>query len=113
MKPNDLVQLDRILAEWADWMSHEKVGRGYPSRAAGLSSGGSSESFEDLCERADQQRARTVDAVIRSLPTGACAAVHSVWLGSRWVLEWMDRAECYAQAVDRLPVELNRRGVVY
>ena len=39
MKPNDLAQLDRILAEWADWMSHEKVGRGYPSRAAGLSSG--------------------------------------------------------------------------
>ena len=72
MKPNDLAQLDRILAEWADWMSHEKVGRGYPSRAAGLSSGGSSESFEDLCERADAQRARTVDAVIRSLPTGAC-----------------------------------------
>ena len=113
MKPNDLAQLDRILAEWADWMSHEKVGRGYPSRAAGLSSGGSSESFEDSCERADTQRAKTVDAVIRSLPSGPCAAVHSVWLGSRWVLEWMDRAECYAQAVDRLPAELNRRGVVY
>ena len=113
MKPNDLAQLDRILAEWADWMSHEKVGRGYPSRAAGLSSGGSSESFEDLCERADAQRARTVDAVIRSLPTKTCAAVHSVWLGSRWVLEWMDQAECYAQAVERLPIELNRKEIVF
>ena len=40
MKPNDLAQLDRILAEWADWMSHEKVGRGYPSRVSIFSSGG-------------------------------------------------------------------------
>lgn len=113
MTARDLAPLECLLSEWAHWMSHEKVGRGYPSRAAGLSSGGSSESFEDLCERADQQRARTVDAVIRSLPTGPCAAVHSVWLGSRWVIDWMDRAECYAQACDRLPAELNRRGVVY
>lgn len=113
MTARDLAPLECLLAEWAEWMSHEKVGRGYPSRAAGLSSGGSSESFEDLCERADAQRARTVDAVIRSLPTGACAAVHSVWLGSRWVLDWMDRGEHYAIACERLPVELARRGVIY
>ena len=113
MTARDIAPLEALLSEWAQWMSHEKVGRGYPSRVPIFSSGGSSESFEDLCERADAQRARTVDAVIRSLPTGACAAVHSVWLGSKWVLDWMDRAECYAQAVERLPVELNRRGVVY
>ena len=113
MTARDIAPLEALLSEWAQWMSHEKVGRGYPSRAAMFATGGASESFEDLCERADAQRARTVDAVIRSLPTGACAAVHSVWLGSKWVLDWMDRGECYAQAVERLPVELNRRGVVY
>ena len=58
MKPNDLAQLDRILAEWADWMSHEKVGRGYPSRAAGRAYGGSWGSCADWCERAWAQSAR-------------------------------------------------------
>ena len=113
MTARDLAPLECLLAEWAEWMSHEKVGRGYPSRAAMFTTGGASESFEDLCERADAARIRTVDAVIRSLPTGACAAVHSVWLGSKWVLDWMDRGECYAQACERLSIELNRRGVVY
>ena len=113
MEPNDLAQLDRILAEWADWMSHEKVGRGYPSRAAGLSSGGSSESFEDLCERADKQRACAVNAVICSLPKSQGDAMRNVWLGESWVIEWPGLDYFYAQAVDRLPVELNRRGVVY
>ena len=112
MKADDLPAVETLIGEWARWMRTESVGRGYPRRVSAMSTGGASDDFDDLCDRADRARAQQMDACIRSLPAGPCAAVHSVWLGSRWVLDWMERDACYAQALLQLPRICSSRGVV-
>lgn len=112
MDDGQLAPIEHLISEWARWMREPDNRLGYPRRVPMMASGGGSETFDDLCERADRVRARAMDACIRSLPAGPCAAVHSVWLGSRWVLDWLDRDECYAEAVARLPRVCAVRGVL-
>jgi len=98
------------LGQWARWMRHSSNRLGYPSRSIGLASGGASEHFDDLVERADHKTVRAVDAAIRSLPLDQQAAIHHVWLAAVFRLR-TPVSEVYADALDRLEAEMRKRGV--
>ena len=103
------------LSSWAVWMRRDSGRLGYPQRVPGVASGYVSQSFEDLCDQVDDRVDRIVDACIRDLISAQCCAVHSVWLGSRWVIgeiTGQDRERCYAEAIEVLARRLPMKGVV-
>lgn len=103
--------VEHWLAEWARWMRRDEVGRGYPSRAAGLATGGASEHFDDLVERADLITVRAVDAAVRSLSHELQAAVAHVWLAAVYRLR-RPAMVAYQEALGLLEVEMRKRGVL-
>jgi hypothetical protein len=60
-------RLDELLGLWANYMHTGSVGTGYPPRSPGLASG-KSDSIDDQVRRMDLRLARTMDALIDSLP---------------------------------------------
>ncbi len=109
--PDDFPQVERWLALWADWMRGETVGRGYPSRSVGLSTGGASEDFDSLVERADMRCCPLIDAAIRDMPLIAQSAIAHVWLSAVFRLR-IDPAQVYAECMPELERRLRAHGVV-
>lgn len=58
------------LTGWGTWRRQNRgsVTRGYPSKSAGIESGGGSEEFEHMVEREDSKAAAICDTVIDDLP---------------------------------------------
>lgn len=58
------------LTGWGEWRRQNRgsVTRGYPSKSAGIESGGGSEEFDHMVEREDAKAAAICDAVIDDLP---------------------------------------------
>lgn len=77
--------LDALLAVWADWMRQPDDRLGLPSKSLGMSST-SGDDFESLCLALDTRVARTMDALIDSLPMNERAAIEHVHLASVWRL---------------------------
>lgn len=102
------------LGRWAAWMQSDSHNLGYPGRSAVVSSGGASEAFEDLCERADMKSIRSTDAAVRSLPLVQQAAVYHVHLGA--VFRFRERAEpveiVYEAALEGLLPEMRKRSIL-
>jgi hypothetical protein len=111
MMQNDFPAVERWLALWADWMRGETVGRGYPSRSVGLSTGGASEEFDSLCDRAEWRCCPLIDAAIREMPLVAQAAISHYWLASVFRLR-SDPAAIYAAHIAELERRLRAHGVV-
>lgn len=98
---------------WKQLMQSGSVGKGYPQRACGLSTGGVLGDFDEMVAEADWSVAHAVDAVIESLPPSQRAAVYrtqgicSVWqFKGRYTLE-----ECAAAAHENIRDGLKRRQV--
>lgn len=111
----EIAGVEARLAAWAAWMRRDSARLGYPRRVAGVASGYVSQSFDDLCEQVDDRTDRIVDACISDLLSAQCCAVHSVWLGSRWVIgeiTGQDLSTCYLAAVDTLTRRLPMKGVI-
>ncbi len=58
------------LIGWGEWRRQNRgsVTRGYPSKSAGIESGGGSEEFDHMVEREDAKAAAICDTVIDDLP---------------------------------------------
>lgn len=58
------------LQGWGEWRRQNRgsVTRGYPSKSAGIESGGGSEEFDHMVEREDSKAAAICDTVIDDLP---------------------------------------------
>lgn len=58
------------LIGWGEWRRKNRgsVTRGYPSKSAGIESGGGSEEFDNMVEREDSKAAAICDTVIDDLP---------------------------------------------
>lgn len=107
--------IDAHLSSWARWMRQDSGRLGYPRHVPGIASGYVSQSFEDMCDAVDDRVDRIVDACIRDLVSAQCCAVHSVWLGSRWVIgeiTGQDLQDCYAGALETLTRRLPMKGVI-
>lgn len=98
------------LGRWAAWMQSDSHNLGYPGRSAVVSSGGASEAFEDLVERADLKSIRATDAAVRSLTLQQQAAVYHVYLGAVFRLR-DDPQSVYEACLPALEVEARKRGV--
>jgi hypothetical protein len=69
------------LDKWADWMRGGAIGRGYPSKACGMESGGIHTS-DDVHDQNDNYAARACDGAIMSLNPLQVAAIGVYWLGN-------------------------------
>ena len=67
---------------WGEWRRANtgQVGRGYPSRAAMLSTGGGQDEFDHLVEKEDAKSAAISDSIIDELPALYKAALESEYL---------------------------------
>lgn len=110
MTPAHIARVESLLASWADWMRHETFGRGYPSRSAGLASGGVFERFSDMLEQSENATCVCVDAAIRDLAT-----LHQMAIAHRWLRQVMrapgDPVALYAEALPGLMRALRARDV--
>lgn len=74
--------VDWHLRNWRDWMRRDSLHLGYPSKSAGLHTGGISgpDAFDHLCESADEHAAIVINGVIDDLVPAESAAVHYIYL---------------------------------
>lgn len=80
------------LGLWRDWMHGKADKLGYPGQSCGMGTGGASDDFDTLCERADDAAVRVMDAIIDELQPAPRAAVYHVWLGAVFRLRDMEGA---------------------
>ncbi len=75
---------NRLLSLWAERVEAWRPTLGYPSRSAGLSTGGGSgdDAFEHLCEQADGFAARTVEGIVDNMPLPLRSVLMHVYLRS-------------------------------
>ena len=114
MSARDMARLEAvvgILTEWAAWMQGYSPRLGYPTHAAMLSTGGSSDTFEDMCDEADAQRNHAVDTCIDDLPPNQKAAVYRRYLSA--VFRMRDYETSLMTAHEALEVSLRRKGIMW
>jgi len=73
---------DWHLTNWAEYMQHGTVGRGYPSRSAGMAANARIHTFEDMADQVDEYAAKIVDRIIYDLPARLACAIHNKYLNS-------------------------------
>ena len=114
MSARDLARLEAvvgILTEWASWMHGYSPRLGYPNHSAMLSSGGNSDTFEDMCDTADAQRNQTVDSCVDDLPPNQKAAVYRRYLAA--VFRMRDYEGSLVSAHVALEISLRRKGMLW
>jgi len=101
------------LDNWAAWMRGYCPTRGYPSRAAGLRTGGAvyGDDFEALVAQADRRCAQAVDAVVSELPIFEQKALQVRHLALEWRYIMLDLEQVYDHAVVMVGLGLDVRGI--
>lgn len=108
--------LDRVewhLHNWARWMRTGQGVEGHAGRSAVLSTGGSSQSFDDMAEAEDRRCAKIVDAIIGDLPHPQRLAIYMDCGIARRVFRFARHTfdDALAAAKATLGRELAKRGV--
>ena len=107
---HELDYVEQALLDWARYMRADEPVKGFPRSVPGLSNGGASQSFEDMCDAMDMKLARTVDAVIRDLhPTEQAVLMHT-YLAAVWRFNRADAEEVLVSAKENVRVGLKRKG---
>ena len=109
------VRADFHLSLWGEWRrSSGGIARGYPSRSAGIGSGGISgeDAFDHLCEDADRWTAEVADTVIVGMEQKHRTALSHVYEASVWRSNRGDFAELFAEAAGLFWREASRKGLV-
>lgn len=108
----EMEQLVRLLEDWAVWQStcHERVG--YRSRSAGFAALGL-QTFEDMCERSDNETMKAIDASVDSLEPAQAAAIHRRYgICAIFRFPRSNYEQMLMEAHQRLIVICKRKGVV-
>ena len=102
-----------LLESWAEWHHTDTdIDIGYPSRSAGFQPTGLT-SFEDMCDRADQQAMRAVDAAVGSLPPAQAAAVYCMYgISNVFRFPRNNLESLFDEALMRLSVVLRSKGFI-
>ena len=105
--------IDRHLDMWKSWMRSRSEARGSLSKASGFVGGGYSQSFDDMCARADGAAIRATDSIIESLPPAQHAAIWH-WAGLTAVFRFPrnNYPALLEKARDSIWRELQKRGFV-
>ena len=106
---HELDYVEQALLDWARWMRSDEPVKGFPRAVPGLSNGGASQSFDDMCDAMDIQLAKTVDAVVRDLTPVERAALHNAYLAAVWRFG-KGADEALARAKDKVRDGLKRKG---
>ena len=77
----------------------------------GILTGGSSDTFEDMCDPADAQRNQGVDSCVDDLPTDQRAAIYRRYLSA--VFRMRDYETAIVLAHEALEVALRRKGMMW
>lgn len=99
------------LEDWARWSRGYTLKLGYPSRAAVLSSGYVSMAFDEMCERADHERCKIIDALVDDLEPSQKAAINRRYLHAVWRFPRNNYPEMLAAAHDELLRKMPMRGL--
>lgn len=102
------------LRTWARWQFGSRYGSlrrlWFAGNASGRMASGSS-TFEDLCDSADDQRARVINALVDDLVPMQRCAVHHVHLTSVYRFPRSTLEATYAQALLALRRGMVRKGI--
>ena len=107
---HELDYVEQALLDWARYMRTDEPVKGFPRSVPGLSNGGASQSFEDMCDAMDIQLARTTDAVIRGLNHIEQAVLHNTYLAAVWRFGSADPEAILIVAKDKVRVGLKKKG---
>lgn len=106
-----LLRLQGILEAWAGWQAAYSPRLGYAPKSAGLESGYVSQTFDEMCDSADDYALKAVDAAVDDLLPALRAALYRRYLSAVFRLHRMSYEEALSQAHDELLVRLPRKGV--
>lgn len=121
MNMGDMQQLKRsvdalvvLLEDWAKWQQGYTMKLGYPSHSAGMGSGGSVSSFDDLCDQTDNATMKAVDGVVQEdlSPIERAAILRRYGVAAVFRFQRENYADVLQQAHERLMVLLPRKGVI-
>ena len=98
------------LVNWAMWMRSGREGDGF-GESTGVSSGGSSQHFEDMCDESDKRCAKITNTIIEDLGPGEQMAIHHAYLHAVFRFQRGNLAELLAMAKIKVGIGLNKRGV--
>jgi hypothetical protein len=99
------------LDNWSAWVRAYRPKLGFPSHAMGLACVGASD-FDDLCQEADSYAAKATEAAIENLSPAEAGAIHRKWLDAVYRFPRNNYPALYAQAVGKLGVALEKKGLV-
>lgn len=101
------------LHEWARWMRLGGISKGYKCQCVGLSSGGTSKTLDELCERADAVVMQAINTIIEhDLALSQRLAVHSHYLNAVYRMPRVDKQKALDDAHRAILIGLARRHVV-
>lgn len=117
---DDLQQLKRsldalvaLMEQWASWQKGYRMKLGYPTHSAGMGGGGI-QTFEDMCDSADNSAMNVVDSVVQNditdIERAAILRRYGVAAVFRFPRE--NYEDVLLRAHERLMVLLPRKGVI-
>lgn len=104
---------DRVewhLVNWAMWMKSGSAVDGY-GESTGVSSGGSSQHFEDMCDESDKRCAKITDTIIMDLSPAERGAISVAYLHAVYRFPRGNFEELLRCAKNKVGIALNKRGV--
>lgn len=115
MKPAENYKLesavDHLLKMWAQWHAAENYTKGYPARSAGFSTGGASQSFDEMFDANQLRILAVTDSVIDDLPRADRVAIYCEYLGRVW--PWDDPlADSLALALEAFTLKACRKDLL-
>ena len=106
------LSLVAVLEDWAAWQAGYNPRLGYPSHSLGISTGGASTSFDEMCESMDLEICRKVDTAIYDLDLPKRSAIFRRYLASVFQFRRLDYKTLLQQAHEELLDSLIRKHVI-
>lgn len=101
-----------VLMEWAEWHRKDSGVIGYPPSSCGISSGYVSATFDDMCDEADEWRARVVDTCVDELlPAQRAAIMRKYGIAGVFRFPRDNFAEMVVLAHENLMIALPKKGI--
>ena len=104
--------IDMCLEDWARLMRTDEPVKGFPRAVPGLSNGGTSKTFEDMCDECDFRIAKTTKAIVEDLAASEQCALHNAYgLASVWRFNREPYSVVLERAKQNVGIGLRKRGV--
>jgi len=113
---NELTDYQRmhvLLEDWARWSERYHINLGAQTHSVGFASGGSSRTFDDLCDAADDQQMEVIDASVYSLiPIHQAAICKAFGLCAVWRFPRQNYEQVLETGLAQLLTLFRKKGVL-